>query len=1165
MTKINRLILHGFKSFGKHTELVFDKPLNCVIGPNGSGKSNVLDSLCFVLGRSSSKALRAEKSANLIYNGGKTKQPAKEAEVSIFFDNTANTFPLPESEIKVTRIVRPNGQSIYKINNKTRTRQQVVDLLSVAKIDPEGYNIILQGDIIRFVEMSSIERRGLVEEIAGISIYEEKKQKAMNELTHVEEKLREADIILSERDQRLKELKKDRDHALKYKGIMEKINKDKASLLNIQIENKSSEKKEHENKIASQREKLDKLQAEMDELKKSISDKKSEIDGINREIESRGEQEQVKIHKEAEQLRVEHATSHNKLESYSAEIEKLKQRKQQLSVSIDEIGGKIKDLESQKKSIQQEISSNEKTLNDINKKVGDFRKKNKLDNLGDIEKEVDSIDRRSDEIQKSIQSLRTEQQELLRKKDKLEFQIQAIDEKIEKVLAIEKEHKEQLDDLKDKRNNFKKITLELNEVLTNDSSFAEQMKEARIKLAKANEEKARLEARSAGIQETLLGDMATKKILQQNKIKGIYGPVSELGEVSSRYSMALEVSAGSKIKGIVVEDDRVAAECIKYLKENRFGVATFFPLNKIKPQKMKDETSGMKGKQGVHGLAIELIKFDPKFRNVFSHVFGDTLVVDSIDVARQIGVGTVKMATLEGDLVEFSGAMQGGYRVKHAAGYGFKEEELEDNMKRCEETIKTNDTLIKALEKRRADNESKITKLRQEKASLEGEIIKIEKSLHLEEGDADVNKKLKQQIQQEIKSVEKEIEKVQSRIGDANSEITKLKVGKQELRDKISELRNPVLIAELNAFEEKRREVNEAIIQQTAELKNIDVQINTLLLPEKENIVKIIKQHEKEEEEFNSKIRELKERIKQMGDELKEKEKKEKQFYEQFKDLFNKRTKLDEEIKKKEGKLESFNENIKQVEIKMNTISLEDARVGTELLAMQKEFEQYTGIELWQKKPEEELRKDIKEAESFLAKMGESINMRALEIYEEVEKEYGNLLEKRKKLEFEKEDVLVMMNEIETKKKSLFMTTFDVINENFKNIFSALSAKGEAYLQLENKDSPFDGGLLVKVRITGNKFLDIRSLSGGEKTMTALAFIFSIQEHEPASFYVFDEVDAALDKHNSEKLAKLIRKYSERAQYLIMSHNDALISEADNIYGVSMDENGVSKVVSLRV
>ena len=219
MTKINKLVMHGFKSFAKRTELLFNDDFNCVVGPNGSGKSNILDALCFVLGKSSAKALRSEKSANLIYNGGKSKKPAEKAEVSIFFDNSKKTFPYDVPEMKVSRFVKPKGNSTYKINDQTVTRTQVVELLSLAKIDADGHNIILQGDIVHFCEMGGDERRELIEEIAGISIYEDKKNKALLELNKVEEKLKEADIVLKEREGYLKELKKERDEAEKYSGL----------------------------------------------------------------------------------------------------------------------------------------------------------------------------------------------------------------------------------------------------------------------------------------------------------------------------------------------------------------------------------------------------------------------------------------------------------------------------------------------------------------------------------------------------------------------------------------------------------------------------------------------------------------------------------------------------------------------------------------------------------------------------------------------------------------------------------------------------------------------------------------------------------------------------------------------------------------------------------
>jgi len=309
----------------------------------------------------------------------------------------------------------------------------------------------------------------------------------------------------------------------------------------------------------------------------------------------------------------------------------------------------------------------------------------------------------------------------------------------------------------------------------------------------------------------------------------------------------------------------------------------------------------------------------------------------------------------------------------------------------------------------------------------------------------------------------------------------------------------------------------------------------------------------------------LKKLITEQQSQLKDKEIKEKEFYAKFKELFNKRNKVEEEISGLEAVLKKSELDVRDVENKINNISLDKARITSEISALEQEYEEYKDYAHLKGKTEQELSSQYSSLNTKLLKMG-SVNMRALEIYEKVEKEYNMLMEKKAKLISEKDDILMMMNEIETKKKDLFIKSFDTVNNHFKNIFGQLSSKGDAYLVLENEDSPFEGGVRINVRISGKKFLDIRSLSGGEKTMTSLAFIFAIQEDDPASFYVLDEVDAALDKRNSEKLSELIKKYCDRSQYIVISHNDGIISSADTLYGVSMDHaHGISKVVSLKI
>lgn len=1156
--------MQGFKSFAQKTEIILGEGFNCILGPNGSGKSNVLDALCFVLGKSSSKELRADKSANLIYNGGKTKNPAKEATVAIHFDNSDKEFPLNDTEIKVSRTVKEKGNSIYKINNKTVTRVQVVELLNNARINPDGYNIVLQGDIVRIVEMSALERRKIIEEIAGISIYEDKKQKALNELGKVEEKLKESDIILAERDAYLRELKKDRNEALKFKELDEKLKRNKATIVHTKLSQKEKKRGDIESEIDDKKKEIAKIESEITTLKKDISEKKEEILSINKEIEQKGDKDQVSIQKQVEELKVSIGTNTSRISSLENELKRVNERKNQLLTSLMELEEKIKRLETEKSEFQKKTSEKEKQIEQINAKVDGFKTKHKIADSDNLEKDIDELEKSSEQKLREIQELREKQQNLLREKDKSEYQISTADEKIAKVAEIKKEHQKDLDNLKNIRNDFKKATVDLSARLNEDSSLSAQLGNARAKLLMIKEELAKLSVKQSSLQETSSHDMAVKKIIEnKNKLKGIYGTVSSLGQVSSEYSVAMEVAAGPKIKGLVVESDKVAADCIKFLKTNKLGTATFLPLNKIRGTAPQPESGKILGMKGVKGLAVSLVKYDPMFRNVFSYVFGNTVVVDNIDTARTIGIGKFRMTTLDGDLTEMSGAMHGGFR-KRVDGSGFQERNLSVKIEELEKEEADYSGIVSSIERKKSENEEKITQLRHQKAELEAEIIKTEKSLHLEDSDLDVSKNLKKEMIDKIKGLEDQLKDVNANVSKANSDLVQTKIKKQQLRDKINALKNPVLLAELNTFEQKRTELREDLIRISADVKNIDVQINTIMMPEQNNTKKILKQHEKEEEDFAKESKDLKALIKLQEKELKEKEAMQKEFYAKFKLLFTKRDKASDEMGKTEAKLYKKEESRRGEEQKLNNVNLENAKIIAELEGLKVEYKQYEGVQVFKDKEEEKIKQEIWEFEKMVREMG-AVNMRALEIYDAVEKEYNDVLDKKQTLVTEREDVLLMMNEIETKKKDLFMNTYDVINKNFQEKFMTLSTKGEATMGLEDPETVFAGGLNLKVRLVGKKFMDIRSLSGGEKTMTALAFLFAVQDHEPAPFYVLDEVDAALDKRNSEKLAQLVRQYVVKAQYIVISHNDGVISEADSLYGISMNEHGISKVVSLKI
>ncbi len=1162
-TKIIKMSMNGFKSFGKHTELLFGEDFNVVLGPNGSGKSNIIDSLCFVLGRSSSKSLRAEKSAHLIYNGGKTKQPAKTAEVSIVFDNSNKVFPLQEQEIKISRIVRQDGLSRYKINGVTRTRQEMTELLSHAKIDPDGYNIILQGDIVRLVEMSPIERRQIVEEIAGISVYEEKKQQAINELTKVDEKLNEADIILKEREGYLKDLRKDRDQALAYKEINDLIKTNKASVLKLSIDKKNSGLETLQNRTSKHKEELARFQERIKEIRDKITAKKERINEINTTIEQKGETEQAAIQKEIETIRIDIATLKTKTGSAQTELARIANRKIQLDQNIEEIQQKV----NENKAKEGELAAQHETLSEQRTRIGSeiqsFRERNQLGSESGLDQKIDELDRKIEELQKELQSTREKQQNTIREKDKLEFQIQTIDSQIAKMKVLEDEHKAEIASLKQKKNDFKKILLELNEFLNTDSSMAGQVAELRQTLQSLQEEQAKLSVKQATIQESIAGNIAVKKILESKTLGTVHGTVSQLGSSSSKYSLALEIAAGQRINSVVVEDDKTAARCIKYLKENKFGVATFLPLNKIKGQQITADLKETAKTAGAIGFAVDLIEYEPQYNAVFSYVFGTTLVVDKLETARKIGIGKNKMVTIDGDLCEPSGAMIGGYR--HQKSGAFKDHDLSAKIHLMAAKVSEHEQKMEELTAQRVQNEEQITKMRQQKAELEADIIKTEKSLNLNTSDTEASQTYKEELVAKQKETAKELSGIEDTVCEKTRELADLKIQKQQVRDQINQLRNPAVLAELSALETKQKELHEQLVAIETEQKTLAVQQKEVLLRDLDNIQKIKKDIDKEEKEFHTNIKNYEQTVKSQQKTLAEKEKEQQKFLSHFKSLFEERNTCTQEINDFETRTLGIEEKARAEELALNTLSLEETRVKTEISGLETEFSNYSGVPLKLDKSEEALKQETYNAERRLANIG-AVNMRALDIFDAAEKEYNTLMEKKGRLATEKDSVLKLLQEVEGQKKGIFMKSLEEVNNNFVRIFSQLTTKGStASLELENAQQPFEAGLRIKVKLTGQKYLDIRSLSGGEKTMTALAFLFALQEHEPASFYVLDEVDAALDKANSEKLAKLIRHYTHHAQYVVISHNDAVITEADTLFGVSMHADlGLSSVVSLK-
>jgi chromosome segregation protein len=786
--------------------------------------SNLLDAIAFAIGSTSVKSLRAGKLHELIFHGGNGKSPAEIASVTLYFDNSNKVFPFDEPEISVTRKINRKGVSIYKLNGKNTTREKILEILAASRIYPDGHNIVLQGDVTNVIEMSPVERRSIIDEISGIAEYNEKKEKAMKDLAEVDAKLKEAEIVITERYDIFKKLEEERNAALRYQELQTQLQTLKASLAYRKIQEFSKT---------------------LDELNKEIEKKEKENELLQKEIEA----------------------------------------------------------------IENELEKREKNIREIASKLVSLSKKV--------------------EVEREISYLRTK---ILINKDKIDSnkkEIERIDSLIQRLKEIE-----------------------------------------------ASSE--------AGLPK------AVKTILDQ-KIKGVFGVVSSLIKVPEEYQVAIEVAAGPHLNDLIVDSDETAKNCIEFLKKEKIGRATFLPLNKIKSVLFEDKE--LLKLKGVRGIASKLIEFDKKFLPAIEFVFGNTLVVENLETARNLGIGKARMVTLDGDLVERSGAMIGGYYFR-AAKLVPAETEIEEYQK------------------------------------------------------------LKEKLNEEIKTFEKEIQECEARLKElSKSEETKELVDLEKIKIDTEQ--------ELDSLRQKRKIAYE---QRLA------------------------------------------------------------------------------------------------VQTELNKLSVQKARIEAEFETVKVQAQQYGEIKPIEKSVRS-LEIAIRQAETELASLG-AVNFKAIEQYEKFKSEFDEYKQKYEKILAEKKAVLEMIEQIEQKRREVFFKTLQDVSNKFNEMFNKMTG-GTASLELEDPND-LESGLIIQANPGGKTLLNIDAMSGGEKSLTALAFLFAVQEYKPAPFYILDEVDAALDKENSKKVADLLKALSKEAQFIVITHNDTTITYGDRVYGCTMDQ-GETKILGLEL
>lgn len=1170
MAYIKRVELDGFKSFGvKHTTIEFTNTFTAIVGPNGCGKSNIVDGVNFVLGGLSAKSMRAEKLSDLIFSGGKGHSAAQKAYVSIVFDNSDNSFLEESKEINLTRLVDSKGNSKYLVNGKRLTRTKILDLLSSARIFPDGHNIVVQGDVADVIGMSPLERIEIIKEIAGVAEYEDKKQLSLHELENVEENISKIEWILNETKTRLDELQSQKNDLDLHRGYQQELEKCENALLSARIKELEESKAGFESEIEKSQKTINSLRLKIEKYNADIAAKEEEIESFEDDISVKGEDEWMSLGKEIEKDTFEVKGYHeqykdleHKILSSKNEIESRAREKNSLLSDIDSIKTNIESLESERVTLLEKIDQTQKNLQEVYDSSSKY-----TENLENKKTELKLISEQFKGISENYIMLKVETEKLSAqikerqsylstfsdRKKKLDEKILSQKKKLEELLVKEEDYKQKRSQLLNRNDHLKR---QLSEKSTLLKSQEDQLKTMYRKL---DMEDVRRKSASYGGYDHAIKELISAR--DSGLISGIYGTVAQLGRVSKDYQEALQSAAGARLKYIIVSDDAVAKQCIEFLKSKKTGRASFIPLNKIVEKNLSISSKETIGRVGVIDFAINLVEFDSKFERAFKFVFSDTIVVSDLNVAKKIGIGTgVRMVTLSGDIVEKSGVMTGGH-AKHSS-IGF----TEDSSTHLDEKIKI-------YEKENRELQRDIDLLKEE-LSMNSDNLS---SLHLEIKTNTVEKdslhetinRLSEELKEidsgsrgswnDVTNIEDELSAKLKTFTDVELEYLQLKSTKEELEKSIHEQTthtDPKLLQYTQDIEKYRA----ALYEKESKLSSLRGRLQEGILPR----VKEIDEKKIELTESISKwkedILEIKSKIESVQKELAIKRQREEELRKELKQIRFRRAEIRSEIEKIRKKIEKTRTNISTAELEMKEFEIKYNDINDKILKLKEKLGQFPEIS----ENVDEIKNKIRDLDAKILELTPKLNMRA---YEEYQIHYEKKIELDQKLEqllTEKNAILDYMNSIEAKKEEVFMTTFTQISKNFETIFAKLSPGGRGKLLLDTIEHPLEGGIDMQAQPAGKHIKRLASMSGGEKSIVAIAFIFSIQRYKPAPFYILDEIDAFLDDENVDRVAQLIRESSEKVQQIVITHRDVMMSHTSLLYGVSM-VNGVSNVVSMKL
>ena len=1178
---LKRLELQGFKSFADKTILELMPGITTVIGPNGSGKSNISDAIRWVLGEQSMKSLRGTKSMDIIFAGTQNRKSLGFAEASLVFDNSDGALPIEYTEVTVTRKIYRSGETGYFINKVPCRLKDVLELFMDTGIGKDGYSIIGQGKIDEILSNKSEDRRHIFEEAAGIVKYRTRKQESEKKLEHTKLNLLRINDILTEIEGNLEPLQIQADKAKKYLNLREELKSIEIGLFVYNIEKYKQELEKvvqdidvMQTQCNDEEGRLERIKILKEELKSSIDEITETIENMsNIGFESQKQIEQLNSDINVAKTRIANNNENNN--RYLKEIDEQNAKIQELKEEIEQKEAKKDNLKQNKEKFEKELNEKQEELDKLTEKLSSkeleiegykHTVEENTDKKYELQSEINAqninyqnFEKRQIQIKQEMQSTISELDSTRLNKEDIAKQFNEIENKKNKTQNSLSEVAKQREDANQKIKSF--------ESNINILSSEMRIKESRLKFLIETEKEKEGYIKSV---KSLLKDCENIKELG----KGMNGVLANIIEVPDELQTAIEMCLGASLQNIVTETEPDAKRLVENLRKNNLGRASFLPISSVKGRKL-DKIKG--NESGVVGIASDLVKYNKKYEQIILNLLGRTVIVDNMDTAIRVAKQndyTFRIVTTEGDLINPSGAITGGSVAKKTVNILGRSKEIE----KLEKEVNELKVKIKKLEDEKQEYEESIEGVLELSANLEKELKEIDityatekqKVISINENIEKLEKRLNR-LKEEQANLEKQKEKAVSTKGDLQVEINKIIEQNEELSKIINgfaELNkdDQKYIDDLNfditnlkisvsSFDESEASIQEIQERINQELENAHTSI--------ENKNAQIEQIKKDNEELEKSIQDTLQKIEEVKESVNSSSSKIEELKKERAQKSEKLSKQEDEITVKFKVIEDLKGQLVKLDVKKTKI---DEDINGVINKMWEEYELTPNNAEQYQKPENVAltQKRVNNLRTEIRELG-SVNINAIEEYKNLKDRYDFMSEQRLDLENTMSKLRKVISDMTQIMKEQFKEKFRVINKNFGEVFAELFGGGKAELTLEDEENILECGIEITVQPPGKKLQNMMLLSGGEKAFTAIALLFAILKINPAPFCVLDEIEAALDDVNVFRYADYLKKFTEHTQFLVITHRKGTMEAADSVYGVTMEESGISKLLSMKL